>query len=116
MKRFLTVCFLATPLAFGEVDPSLNTLAPFLKQHCIECHGPDKQKGDYRFDLLKNDFSDLQTLEFWQDILDQLNLGEMPPKKQAQPSKEETAKVIATLTPALQKAYAARKSTGGQAG
>lgn len=104
-----------TLAGLAKADPSLNTLGPFLKQHCIECHGPDKQKGDYRFDLLKNDLSDLQTLEMWQGILDQLNLGEMPPKKQTQPSAEESAKVIATLTPALQKAYAARKSTGGQA-
>ncbi|MGC6467898.1 MAG: DUF1592 domain-containing protein, partial [Akkermansiaceae bacterium] len=115
MKQLFPVWFLTTLLAFGEADPSLNTVAPFLKQHCIECHGPDKQKGDYRFDLLKNDLSDLQTIELWQGILDQLNLGEMPPKKQAQPSREETAKVIETLTPALQKAYATRKSTGGQA-
>ena len=115
MKRLFPVWFLTSLLAFGEADPSLNTLGPFLKKHCIECHGPEKQKGDYRFDLLKNDLSDLQTLELWQGILDQLNLGEMPPKKQAQPSREESAKVIATLTPALQKAYASQKSTGGQA-
>jgi len=115
MKRLFPVWFLTTLLAFGEADPSLNTLAPFLKKHCIECHGPDKQKGDYRFDLLKNDLSDLHTLEIWQGILDQLNLGEMPPKKKEQPSTEENAKVINTLTPALQKAYAAHKSTGGQA-
>jgi len=115
MNRLLPVWFLTSLLAFGEADPSLNTLGPFLKQHCIECHGPDKQKGDYRFDLLKNDLSDLQTLELWQGILDQLNIGEMPPKKQEQPSREETAKVINTLTPALKNAYAVRKSTGGQA-
>ena len=112
--RIAILAFLALS-GLASADPSLNTLTPFLKQHCIECHGPDKQKGDYRFDLLKNDLSDLQTLELWQGILDQLNLGEMPPKKQAQPSSEETVKVIATLTPALQKAYAARKSTGGKA-
>ncbi|MDB4406345.1 hypothetical protein N9206_01505, partial [bacterium] len=99
MNRLLPVWFLISLLAFGEADPSLNTLGPFLKKHCIECHGPEKQKGDYRFDLLKNDLSDLQTLELWQGILDQLNLGEMPPKKQAQPSREESAEVIATLTP-----------------
>jgi len=115
MKQLFPIWFLTSLMAFGGSDPSLNTLAPFLQKHCIECHGPDKQKGDYRFDLLKNDLSDLQTLELWQGILDQLNLGEMPPKKKPQPSAEESARVIATLTPALQKAYAARKSTGGKA-
>ena len=56
-----------------------------------------------------------ETLEAWQGILDQLNLGEMPPKKQPQPPFEEIAKVIQGLPPVLQRAYAERKSTGGQA-
>ena len=40
----------------------------------------------------------------WQDILDQLNSGEMPPKKKAQPGKEELAKVVGDLTESLQSA------------
>ena len=99
---------------FWRSGSLLKHSRPFLKKHCIECHGPEKQEGDYRFDLLKNDHSDLPTVS-WQGILDQLNLGEMPPKKQAQPSWGESAKVIATLTPALQKAYASQKSTSRKA-
>ena len=96
-------------------SPALEAHRPFLKAHCIACHGPEKQKGDLRFDRLGTDLSDLQTLEAWQGILDQLNLGEMPPKKQPQPPFEETANVIKGLTSTLQTAYAERKSTGGQA-
>ena len=98
-----------------SANPDLEAHRPFIKAHCIECHGPEKQKGDLRFDQLGTDLSDLQTLEAWQGILDQLNLGEMPPKKQPQPPFQEIAGVINGLTPALQKAYAERKSTGGQA-
>ena len=65
-----------------SANPDLEVHRPFIKAHCIECHGPEKQKGDLRFDQLGTDLSDLQTLETWQGILDQLNLGEMPPKKQ----------------------------------
>ena len=99
---------------FGA-DPALEEHRPFLKTHCFECHGPEKQKGEFRFDTLGTDLSELNTLEAWQGILDQLNLGEMPPKKQSQPPFEKTAKVIQGLTPILQRAYAERKSTGGQA-
>ncbi|MCP4847011.1 MAG: DUF1587 domain-containing protein, partial [Verrucomicrobiaceae bacterium] len=98
-----------------RADLALEAHKPFLKAHCFECHGPKKQKGDFRFDQLGTDLSELKTLEAWQGILDQLNLGEMPPKKQPQPPFEEIAKVIKDLTPVLQKAYAKRKSTGGQA-
>ena len=33
------------------------------------------------------DLSKVQNLEIWQGMLDQLNLGEMPPKKEPQPSR-----------------------------
>jgi len=98
-----------------KADPKLEAHRPFLKTHCFECHGSEKQKGELRFDTLGTDLSALHTLEAWQGILDQLNLGEMPPKKQPQPPFEENALVIKGLTSVLQKAYAARKSTGGQA-
>ena len=39
----------------------------------------------------------------------------MPPKTNPQPSFEETAKFVKALTPVLEEAYAARKSTEGQA-
>jgi hypothetical protein len=118
MIRRTILCFLTGMLTCGEAargDPSLKSHQPFLKQYCFECHGAEKQKGDYRYDTLGSDLTDLNTLEIWQGILDQLNLGEMPPKKKPQPPFEETAKVIEALTPALRQAYATRKSTGGQA-
>jgi len=118
MMRRTTLWLLAGLLACGGVaraDSSLESHRPFLKQYCFDCHGAEKQKGDYRYDTLGTDLSDLNTLEVWQGILDQLNLGEMPPKKKPQPPFEETAKVIEALTPVIRQAYAARKSTGGQA-
>lgn len=118
MMRRTILCLLTGLLSCGEVaraDQSLSSHQPFLKQYCFECHGAKKQKGDYRYDTLGTNLTDLNTLEIWQGILDQLNLGEMPPKKKTQPPTEETAKVIESLTPLLQQAYEARKSTGGQA-
>ena len=54
---------LVTCLAFlllgsqAMADEALATLAPFLSEHCIGCHGPDKQKGEIRFDTLGKDLS-----------------------------------------------------------
>jgi hypothetical protein len=114
-KQIFWIWILCGFAPWCRADPALEAHKPFLKAHCFECHGPKKQKGDFRFDQLGTDLSNLKTIEAWQGILDQLNLGEMPPKKQPQPPFEETAKVIKGLTPVLQKAYAKRKSTGGQA-
>ena len=113
--QVLGFSFLLSFASLCKADPKLEAHRPFLKAHCFECHGSEKQKGELRFDTLGTNLSELHTLEAWQGILDQLNLGEMPPKKQPQPPFEENALVIKGLTSVLQKAYAARKSTGGQA-
>jgi len=93
---------------------SLKSLTPFLSQHCFECHGAEKQKGDIRLDTLGRDLSDHGNLEIWQGVLDQLNLGEMPPKKQPRPPRAEVKPVVDALTRTLALAYEKARSTGGQ--
>jgi hypothetical protein len=112
-RHLLTLSSLVALQAFGA-ESALSELKPFLKKHCYDCHGPEKQKGDYRFDTLGTDLTQVDTLETWQNILDQINLGEMPPKKKAQPTPVETAPVIDLLTDALAAIYAKSKSTGGR--
>ena len=70
----------------------------FLKQYCYNCHGPDKQKADRRFDVLPASIDDFKQQEQWQEILDQLNLGEMPPEDERQPSEKERLKVVGIIT------------------
>lgn len=97
--------------AAEAVPPSPTT---FLQTYCIECHGPEKQKGDRRFDHLALPGSTADDLLNFQDIIDQLNLGDMPPKKAKQPSAGERRATIAALTKAASQVRAALKSTGGQ--
>ena len=60
-----------------------DTVQPFLDTYCISCHGPDKQKGDRRYDTLTNDFRDSESIILWQDIADLMNLGDMPPEEKS---------------------------------
>ena len=62
-------------------------------------------KNDIRLDTLGTDLSDHNTLEIWQGVLDQLNLGEMPPENKPQPTKEAASRVVTTLTTVLKAAY-----------
>ncbi len=70
----------------------------FLKQYCYKCHGPDKQKAKRRFDTLPATIKDFRQQEQWQEMVDQLNLGEMPPEDEKQPSQAELLFAIKTLT------------------
>ena len=85
----------------------------FLKQHCIRCHGSQKQKADRRFDTLSGQIGKLDDLERYQEIVDQLNLGNMPPEDEPQPTAEERAQAIAHLTRQLATAQAKLNTSGG---
>ena len=93
----------------------LASLRPFLENHCYKCHGPRTQKNDLRFDTLGADLGEVETLRTWQAILDQLNLGEMPPKKKQQPDAQDAAAFVDVLTGILREAYATHKGNGGEA-
>ena len=79
-----------------------KTIKPYLKEYCIRCHGDKKQKADRRYDQITADFTDRETATLWQDMLDQLHLGEMPPKKPF-PTSEKQKEVISWITKKMEK-------------
>jgi len=102
--------FSSLPLkAAGDAEPVHH----FLATYCNDCHGAEKQKGDRRFDQLALPVSQVDTLTELKDILDQINLGEMPPKKSKQPTSKEQKAFIEQLTKALTQGRKTLASTGG---
>lgn len=83
--------------AEAEIPDNFGTKA-YVQKHCIRCHGANEQSADRRFDILDATLSDKDTAEHWQEILDIVNLGEMPPEDEPQPSADETKCFVATLT------------------
>ena len=51
-----------------------------LQTYCLSCHSTEKQKGD--LDLEASDIR--KEPHVWENVLDQISLGEMPPKKEKQ--------------------------------
>ncbi len=70
----------------------------FLEQYCYKCHGADKQQAERRFDTLPAIIKDFRQQEQWQDIVDQLNLGDMPPKDEKQPKQAERLAAVRVMT------------------
>ncbi|MDG2168199.1 MAG: DUF1592 domain-containing protein [Opitutales bacterium] len=109
------------PLVEGrEKEPKLDAasfeahIQPFLKEYCIQCHGPDKQKGDRRFDSLAYPIADDNALIDFQDILDLMNLGDMPPEEEEQPSADDRKAIINWLSEAVKDAFESKSFTGGE--
>jgi hypothetical protein len=86
----------------------------FLDSYCLECHDDSVQKGDRRFDQLSLPIADAHGAIEVQEIIDQLTLGDMPPKKADQPTLEERTAMIEALTGMVAKARDALRSTGAQ--
>jgi Protein of unknown function (DUF1592)/Protein of unknown function (DUF1588)/Protein of unknown function (DUF1587)/Protein of unknown function (DUF1585)/Protein of unknown function (DUF1595)/Planctomycete cytochrome C len=74
-----------TALAADAPHPAMEPRHRSLfKDHCIGCHGPEKQKGKFRVDDLSFSITTIETAERWQKVLNQMNSGEMPPEDEKQ--------------------------------
>ncbi len=110
---FLTFGLLALSTRLIHAAADSSKVQHFLTTYCNDCHGAEKQKGDRRFDQLALPVGKVDTLIEIKDILDQINLGEMPPKKSKQPSSDELKAFIEQATFALTAGREKLASTGG---
>lgn len=91
-------------LLCSSILVSAQTPHTFVQKYCIDCHGEKRQKGDRRFDQLEAGVIQIGQLESWQEILDQINRGSMPPEDAKQPSPEERVAIARRLTGQLSEA------------
>lgn len=87
---------------------------PLMKRLCFRCHGAAKREAKLRLDTLNPDLVKGSDAETWHDVLNKLNLGEMPPKKAGQPTTTERRLMVGWLTGELRRARQVAASTGGR--
>jgi len=90
-----------------------KVLATFFQSHCVKCHGKQKQHNGVRLDRLAPRITDHALLTKWQDVLDVLNTGEMPPEDQRQPAKDDLTAAIGLITDNISSARNRLAATGG---
>ncbi len=106
----------ATPQPRPAADMATyrDHVQPFLAKHCVDCHGPDLAEGKLRLDTIPADFFTRQSAAQWVEVLDRLNLGEMPPEDEARPDADELARVTDWITTELAQVQSLASSTGGR--
>jgi mono/diheme cytochrome c family protein len=83
-------------------------LQPYLQNYCSNCHNAEKQKGDFRIDNLSKNVGAENTPQ-WLEVMERINSGEMPPKKETKrPSPEENARIVEWITTRLKEGEAAK--------
>ncbi|MDB5344044.1 MAG: hypothetical protein JWP89_2421 [Schlesneria sp.] len=101
----LSLCLAASVTAAADDSAVLaNRFAgeaiPFVKKHCVECHGAKEPKADLSLtgDL---DVKALVTRRgVWENVIDMVETGQMPPKEVAKPDPTEVDKFV-TLVKAI---------------
>lgn len=97
-------------LRADEQSEFQKSIQPLLTTYCVSCHGKQEQNGERRFDQLTGEITDSNSVVDYQDILDQLNLGEMPPEDEKQPTTDERRRMVAWLTANISSYHATHKS------
>ena len=104
----------ATGASFAQTDSQSNLPVEFFERHCHRCHGPERQEANLRIDTLDRAFADNRAADAWVEVLDRINLGEMPPDDEPQPTAEELEVAVNWITQQLQSLRDRAISTGGR--
>lgn len=115
-RRFIQVaglCLAAKAVSAADL-PGQKLVGEFLGKYCLECHDSDVQKGDRDYENFLLPLKTESDLISAKDIIDQLTLKEMPPKKADQPSEDERLAMLRTLREAITAARGKIDSSGGR--
>lgn len=94
--------------------PPQKVIQQFLGKYCLECHDTDVQKGDRDFENFNLPLKSVADLISAKEIIDQVTLKEMPPKKSDQPSDDERLAVLHALREGTVAARGTLESSGSR--
>jgi hypothetical protein len=86
---------------------------PLIERFCLDCHSTAKQKGELDLERFSSLGAILRQPKVWQDVVEQLSLGEMPPRKSPQPTPQERERLLGWVRAVLDEAALARAGDPG---
>ncbi|MBI1374574.1 MAG: DUF1592 domain-containing protein [Phycisphaera sp.] len=105
-------------LAFGAAvhadDAMEKTVRPFFAEYCTKCHGEKKHKGNLRLDTLKIDFDSPKTMGHWEEVMNRINSGDMPPEDEPRPKPAAVATMAEWIIGQLREGEVAKQSSAGE--
>jgi hypothetical protein len=112
MNQFLTIAllFFALPI-YGQAFK--EAWAPLVEASCIDCHDANTDTP-LNLEKIGHDLSDPNTFRQWVKIFDQVDSGEMPPKKKKRPDPTLKNKALTTLHQHLRDASLAKQIKDGR--
>ncbi len=78
-------------------DPFQEQVRPLLQDACLGCHSTAKQKGDLDLEVFGDIASVRRRPKVWEQVLEQVESGEMPPKKEKPLAADQKARLTGWL-------------------
>ena len=91
LALFVESVALADQPAFESVGTA------FLEKHCVACHGAKKQKANLVLHKFTDEISVLRARRQWNEVLEMVRSGEMPPDDEPQPTAAERASFVESV-------------------
>jgi hypothetical protein len=105
---YIGLYFLLTSTLFSDVNNIIKPEAilpekhfEFLSNYCLDCHDHETKKGKVDLENLAFNIKTAEQGEYWQKVLNSVNSLEMPPEKKKQPTEEEKADFLSSLSETL---------------
>lgn len=92
-------------ISSGTTEALPSDVEVLLNTYCIDCHGPDKQKGKLRLDTLAN-LGGEERVGLLENMHEAIRFEEMPPEDEKQPSEAERKQLDEWIGLALKSAGA----------
>src|ERR1700689_672551 len=86
----------------------------FIQAHCMDCHDADSARAGFRIDLLTDDFTAGNNAGLWNEVMNKINSGQMPPKKKPRPDAKEAFAVATWVAGRLHETELAAQGAGGR--
>jgi hypothetical protein len=77
-----------------ERDEFSEGIAPFMQQHCLDCHGDADGEAGLDLTKFKPQITTVTQADGWLNVLGQLQAGLMPPLEEERPNAAELARVM----------------------
>ncbi|MFO0876946.1 MAG: DUF1592 domain-containing protein [Gemmataceae bacterium] len=69
----------------------------FIQKHCVQCHGEKVKRADLALHTFRDDLSVVQQRKLWQNVLNAVKSGEMPPPARPRPALAEVEQFLAAV-------------------
>ena len=79
----------------AEPQEEYAAVQPLLKKYCLDCHSTKAKKGGLDLERFASLDQVRKDLKPWQQMIEMLEAGEMPPKGKPQPTAEERKRLLA---------------------